>query len=619
MLPKLKISAFLLKRLERVKLQCSGCLYGVFYGDGTLLLLSFNVESSVGQLNYEHMQHKFPAELDLCGLVKFGECSDAKAHMSEIISSVDITDNPILLQCQLGTVVGLRAAFFVHGKLEDVPYEVMEAAQLYNDFCFTKLKCGFYLHTSPTPEAIAKELQSLRKRVADGSLVFNVPNTKIFVSSSCGTQHKNFSNESVIEQLIAEIPISTETHTPSGTNGNKKKPAVIAAPDLAKHYGAMGCAYDVINIDVLRSRTRETPARDARPHSALSICVTNEEPCKVEVPLELEAMAILCKKTRLLRLYDVLIESICRALRLFEQCLVERLTDSDQQSAKKFLAPRSYHFYPQEFGHFLSCAYLETVNDDEPCVQEKRKRLHRQFALPATRPYFRRANQCRFQGDVHAEDTASWTPLLNTHLGVRPSGVVDGKEYLVNGNYHYYHYLQQQVQDKGWGCAYRSLQTICSWFLLQGYTERAIPMHIEVQEYLHKINDKPASFVGSSQWIGSTELSMCLQGFLNVDSKILHVASGAELTTITSELAMHFQTQGTPVMIGGGVLAHTIIGIDYCVQTGQAKFLILDPHYTGADDLGTIQSKGWCGWKSMDFWDKRSYYNLCMPQRPILY
>ncbi|EDW70602.1 probable Ufm1-specific protease 2 [Drosophila virilis] len=612
MLPKLRISAFLLKRLERVKLQCSGCLYGVFYGESTLLLLSFNVESSVGELNYEHIQHKFPAELDLCGLVKFGDCTDTQAHLNEVISSVDITDNPILLQCQLGTLVGLRASFFIHGKLEQVPYEVMEAPQLYNDFCFTRLKCGFFLHTAPTPESIAKEMHALRKRVADGSLVFNVPQTKIYVSSNCGTQHQSFNSDSLIETLIAEIPTPTE----SPTTSNKKK-AAATAPELAKYYGAVGCAYDVINIDVLRCRTRELGGGDASSHPALSVCITNEDSSKQQVPLELEAMAMLCKKTKLLRLYDVLIESICRSLRLFEQCLTERLNEQETAASETLLlSPRSYHFYPQEFGHFLSCAYLEQLSDDEPSVQEKRKRLHRQFALPATRPYFRRANQCRFQGDI---DTSTWTPLLNTHLGVRPSGVTDGKEYLVNGNYHYYHYLQQQVQDKGWGCAYRSLQTICSWFLLQGYTERAIPTHLEIQEYLHKINDKPSSFVGSSQWIGSTELSMCLQGFLNVDSKILHVASGAELSTIAPELAMHFQTQGTPVMIGGGVLAHTIIGVDYCVQTGQAKFLILDPHYTGADDLSTIQIKGWCGWKSVDFWDKKSYYNLCMPQRPILY
>ncbi|BFF96419.1 probable Ufm1-specific protease 2 [Drosophila madeirensis] len=608
MLPKLKISAFLLKRLERVKQQSSGCLYGVFYGDGTLLLLSFNL-SNVGQLNYEQIQHRFPAELDLCGLVKFGDCTDAEAHLNEVIKSVDITDNPILLKCELGTLVGMRAYFFVHGKLEEVPYDVMESEQLYNDFCFTRLQCGFYLQTAATPECVAKEMHVLRKRVADGNLVFNVPHTNIYINS-CGPLDKRLRGESLIHDLFEAIPI------PSGkeaVNAIKKETKSSAQTQLAKYFGATGCEYDLINIDVMRIQTRDPLARDSPPSPALSIAVTTEEHTISQVPLEIDAMAILCKNTKLQRLYDVLIESICRALRLFEQSLNENLSEL---VSGRLAVPRCHHFYPQEFGHFLSCGYLEGLGDDEPSMQERRKRLHRQFSLPVTRPYFRRANQCHFQGEV---DEAPWTPLLNTHIGVKPSAVNDGKEYLVNGNYHYYHYLQQQVQDKGWGCAYRSLQTICSWFVLQGYSNALIPTHLEVQEYLHKINDKPFSFVGSSQWIGSTEISMCLQGFFKVDSKILHVASGAELPTIASELAMHFQTQGTPVMIGGGVLAHTIIGVDYCVQSGEVKFLILDPHYTGPDDLATIQVKGWCGWKGMDFWSKGSYYNLCMPQRPILY
>lgn len=68
--------------------------------------------------------------------------------------------------------------------------------------------------------------------------------------------------------------------------------------------------------------------------------------------------------------------------------------------------------------------------------------------------------------------------------------------------------------------------------------------------------------------------------------------------------------------IGGGVLAHTILGVDFNSTTNDLKFLILDPHYTGSDDLTIVQSKGWCGWKGCDFWDKKSYYNLCMPQLP---
>ena len=43
--------------------------------------------------------------------------------------------------------------------------------------------------------------------------------------------------------------------------------------------------------------------------------------------------------------------------------------------------------------------------------------------------------------------------------------------------------------------------------------------------------------------------------------------------------------------IGGGVLAHTILGVDFNDVTGDIKFLILDPHYTGGEDLKTIQDK----------------------------
>ena len=42
---------------------------------------------------------------------------------------------------------------------------------------------------------------------------------------------------------------------------------------------------------------------------------------------------------------------------------------------------------------------------------------------------------------------------------------------------------------------------------------------------------------------------------------------------------------------GGGVLAHTILGVDFNETTGDLKFLILDPHYTGAEDLKTILDK----------------------------
>jgi len=75
-------------------------------------------------------------------------------------------------------------------------------------------------------------------------------------------------------------------------------------------------------------------------------------------------------------------------------------------------------------------------------------------------------------------------------------------------------------------------------------------------------------------------------------------------------------------MIGGGELAFTLLGVDFNDRTGEIRFLIMDPHYTGSDDLSMIRPK-WVGWKSADslthlgtkLFHKDVSYNMCFPQR----
>lgn len=62
---------------------------------------------------------------------------------------------------------------------------------------------------------------------------------------------------------------------------------------------------------------------------------------------------------------------------------------------------------------------------------------------------------------------------------------------------------------------------------------------------------------------------------------------------------LHRTGAGTPIMVGGGVLAYTLLGVDFDERTGRCAFLILDPHYTGAEDLkkihgGEAGQGGWC-------------------------
>ncbi|XP_003739147.1 ufm1-specific protease 2 [Galendromus occidentalis] len=205
--------------------------------------------------------------------------------------------------------------------------------------------------------------------------------------------------------------------------------------------------------------------------------------------------------------------------------------------------------------------------------------------------------------------------LVNPHNKLKPPAKAT-RTAIVQGEYLYYHYMQQKFDDCGWGCAYRSLQTLCSWFRLQGFTEEDVPNHEKIQRTLVEIGDKQANFIGSRQWIGSQEVSFVLNQLTKVDSKTIYVSSGAELATKANDLIDHFTEHGTPVMIGGGQLAHTILGVAVNDASEEVHFLILDPHYTGSEDLQTINGKGWCNWKPQTFWDKNSFYNMCLPQVP---
>lgn len=325
----------------------------------------------------------------------------------------------------------------------------------------------------------------------------------------------------------------------------------------------------------------------------------------VEVPIRVDSMSLLFNGTEITSLYDILVESMCRNLRLIESCLIQ-----ERDEFKRVSTPQIYHYLLPEFGHFLTCTYPKAVDDDRQYLVDHRRDLHEVLGLLKNRPLFRRTSAWT---DTPQQSNSS--VLVNTHLGLKQT-VKEGRQYLVQGTYGYHHYMQDNFDDNGWGCAYRSLQTLVSWFRHQGYTTKPIPSHKTIQEILVKLEDKPKEFLNSRQWIGSAEVAMVLQTYLGVDSRILNVRTGGEMAQLGPDLSMHFTSQGTPIMIGGGVLAHTILGIDHNAETQELKFLILDPHYTGAEDLQTIQSKGWCSWKGVNFWDKKAYYNLCMPIKP---
>ncbi|XP_041457900.1 ufm1-specific protease 2-like [Lytechinus variegatus] len=460
------------------------------------------------------------------------------------------------------------------------------------------MKCS-YKNKSELPNVFLLQYNFLKNQLQSPSALYHIQQTSILIgglpNSSSSSSSSNvmgpLSPSNRIQDVLQHLQDDEEDDGFGVAGGKKKK-------KKTKLDG------QVLDVKILfKTGSAQTKEEDAH----IPVVFYNDYPAEMHhlaMNLPLDVVVMAPASSPLSHLSSLFIEGVCRQLRAMEICIARHFEKHD------ICKPEAHHFKPMGLHHLLTVVYPSGVSDQD--LESTRQSLHQQFILPQDRPLLRRLNSYLFP-----EEKMKHVYLMNTHIGLLPSGVSGGKQSLVQGNYTYHHYMQDRFNDDQWGCAYRSLQTLCSWFKLQGYVDCSIPSHKEIQQALVDVGDKQAKFVGSRQWIGSIEVSTVLNQLLGITSKIMFVPNGEEMAMKGRELAAHFQTQGTPVMIGGGVLAHTILGVDFSEKTGDLKFLILDPHYTGGEDIKTIQDKGWCGWKSIDFWDKTEFYNLCLPQRPI--
>ena len=89
----------------------------------------------------------------------------------------------------------------------------------------------------------------------------------------------------------------------------------------------------------------------------------------------------------------------------------------------------------------------------------------------------------------------------------------------VRGTLSFYHYKCDEHDDRGWGCGYRTLQTLCSWIInvKEDYSNYQVPSITKIQEVLVELDDKPTSFIKSKQWIGTCEATMILSQLYDVN------------------------------------------------------------------------------------------------------
>lgn len=191
----------------------------------------------------------------------------------------------------------------------------------------------------------------------------------------------------------------------------------------------------------------------------------------------------------------------------------------------------------------------------------------------------------------------------------------DGETFLVQGEYEYWHYGCDGFNDRGWGCGYRTLQTICSWIINNENMEESVPSIDIVQRTLVLVEDKERTFIGSKEWIGSFEVSIVLNQLYGICSKIIHVSSGKELINQVDNIKKHFKQFGSPIMMGGDrdCSSKCIVGLH--IGNGDVYLLIVDPHFVGkVKNVDQLRKYQWVKWQNLNDFLDSSFYNLCLPQ-----
>ncbi|KAJ6635849.1 putative Ufm1-specific protease 1 [Pseudolycoriella hygida] len=189
----------------------------------------------------------------------------------------------------------------------------------------------------------------------------------------------------------------------------------------------------------------------------------------------------------------------------------------------------------------------------------------------------------------------------------------DGKSYLTRGDYTYFHYSCDNVNDVGWGCGYRTCQSLCSWIAAQQNRQIAVPTLLDIQKILVDIGDKPKSFNGSRQWIGALEVFYIIDTLFDISCKIQHIPKG-EMKRYINILRLYFEQFGGLVMMGGDVDASSkgIAGIH--IADNDAYLLVIDPHFVGEASIEQLVSEGFVKWRHTSEFSDSSFYNLCLPQ-----
>ncbi|GCB63128.1 hypothetical protein scyTo_0004357 [Scyliorhinus torazame] len=373
-------------------------------------------------------------------------------------------------------------------------------------------------------DGFSDAMKDLMKKVNSQSFVLFGWESSLYIwpKSGFNTQPTELQANSSCKSLVKLIPIEVNDYLKKIS----KKKSVKVEP------------LKVINLELLFELTR--------PDVIETVTVHNDQKSRIHFKLTLPVDVVIFAHPddQWIKTQEKIVEAVSEQLLGMDQC-IQKYT-----KGKNVPIPQAFHFELPESTILTTAIYPAGYKEKD--LEPQRKELHDKLGL-GDKPYLRRPMSYDFPNDdllnKYVKTVHKYIPIPSTE---------EFEVYVVHGSYTFHHYLQDDINDSGWGCAYRSLQTIISWFNCQGYIDIPIPTHETIQKMLVTAGDKGPS---------------------------------------------------------GEPLAHTLLGVAWNEETGAVKFLILDAHYSGEDDWANIVERA-IDWKDEDFWDQMEPYNICLPQRP---
>lgn len=80
--------------------------------------------------------------------------------------------------------------------------------------------------------------------------------------------------------------------------------------------------------------------------------------------INIDALSLVHRESKVVELYSVLVESCCRYLRLLEHQFLKKF-NACEGNYKNISEMETFHFFPEPCGHFVTRTYFKNESDED--------------------------------------------------------------------------------------------------------------------------------------------------------------------------------------------------------------------------------------------------------------